>query len=343
MSGPYIGFAVSFVVALVGTRVIELWARRSSIYDRFTERSAHVHPTPRLGGGAILLATVVGSILGSAGLEGHALLLLGGATSLFAVGLIDDLRPMSVLPRALAQALVAALTALTLQPAIEIQLPFASFHVDGMGAVLLASVWLVAVMNVFNFMDGIDGMVGGVTAITVPAAIALAGGAATTPILIALAAACLGFLMWNHPPASIFMGDGGSVVIGYLIAAVWVAAEARPAPALAAAIALAPFLLDATATLVRRVRAGADLTAAHNDHLYQRLLKRGYSNRVTCGVYVVASTCAGMAAVLYAVSGDLARASILGVLALAVAGYIAAVRWTSDERPPAGPVGAASD
>ena len=252
---------------------------------------------------------------------------------------------MSVLPRASAQMVVAAITALSLQPAIEIQLPFISIGVDGAWAVIIAAVWLVAVMNVFNFMDGMDGLVASVAAISVPAAIVVAGGPMTAAILIALAAACLGFLVWNHPPASIFMGDGGSIVIGYLIASAWVAAEGKPFVAVTAAIALAPFLLDATATLVRRVWVRADLTAAHSDHLYQRLLKLGYAPRGIGGVYVVGTACAGLASIAYGASGDLVRASILGGIGLAIAAYVAAIRWTTHEPGPAqpGPVRANGD
>ena len=124
---------------------------------------------------------------------------------------------LPVLPRYLLQLTVAAATALALSPEFSIALPNIAIDVAGWPAFVIVTIWITVMINVFNFMDGIDGMVAGTAAATMPAAVIMGGGVADA-LAIGIAGACLGFLVWNHHPASIFMGDGGSQFLGYAVA-----------------------------------------------------------------------------------------------------------------------------
>jgi UDP-N-acetylmuramyl pentapeptide phosphotransferase/UDP-N-acetylglucosamine-1-phosphate transferase len=209
-----------------------------------------------------------------------ALAFVAGAVVLGLVGLGDDRWGLPPLARLAFQLLVAmafvffagALDRVPLPPPLELPLgplgPFASV------------VWIVAVVNFYNFMDGIDGLAGLQAAIT-GAGIALAGLDPVSTLLgAALAGAAVGFLVFNWSPASIFLGDAGSSVLGYTFAALPFLAggETRPALIWLVAVSLWFFLSDATWTLVRRIARGERPHQAHREHLYQRLVISGLSH-----------------------------------------------------------------
>jgi UDP-N-acetylmuramyl pentapeptide phosphotransferase/UDP-N-acetylglucosamine-1-phosphate transferase len=155
-------------------------------------------------------------------------------------------------------------------------------------AIAVAAAWLLTYTNQFNFMDGSDGLAAGVAVVN---AVALSGLAwfrdrpDLATIALIVAAATAGFLWHNFPPASIFMGDAGSHFLGFTLAMLVVfLVEAGFSPLIAAA-PLAPFLIDATVTLVRRVRRGEQVWRAHRSHMYQRLLAGGWSPRQVVFAY----------------------------------------------------------
>jgi UDP-N-acetylmuramyl pentapeptide phosphotransferase/UDP-N-acetylglucosamine-1-phosphate transferase len=146
----------------------------------------------------------------------------------------------------------------------------------------LLVVWIVWVTNLYNFMDGIDGLAGGQTvlaALAIGVSAHALGAGLTGALAFALAGAALGFLTFNFPPASIFMGDVGSTAIGFFLASVPLMPEAHPVPLEAVALAIALFGLDATITLVRRVLRGERWFEAHRTHYYQRPLACGVGHR----------------------------------------------------------------
>jgi UDP-N-acetylmuramyl pentapeptide phosphotransferase/UDP-N-acetylglucosamine-1-phosphate transferase len=157
-------------------------------------------------------------------------------------------------------------------------------------------VWLT---NLYNFMDGIDGLAGGqalLAALGLAAAAATVGASATQWLLLVLAASSLGFLVFNFPPSSVFLGDVGSTALGFFFGCVPLLPEARPVPVEAVAIALSLFVLDATTTLLRRVARGEPWFIPHRTHLYQRPVVVGLSHRsVTVTAYggmAVVAACA---------------------------------------------------
>jgi Fuc2NAc and GlcNAc transferase len=195
---------------------------------------------------------------------------------------------------------------------------------------VLALVWLT---NLYNFMDGIDGIAGSEAVLVGGAITVILWRAGAPGLAIAsaiLGAAALGFLFWNWPPAKIFMGDVGSGTVGFAFGTIALSAERSVAvPALILLLPLGVFIGDATFTLVRRAMRGEKLYAAHRSHIYQQLVQLGWGHhRVTTAVSVLTlgvSALAGIA-LLYP---EVAGVSILGAVALLVASGWVLVRVAS--------------
>lgn len=274
----------SAAVSCLLTWIIWKLAPSRGLLDVPNERSAHRAPTPRGGGLAIVLVTTV-SVAGLAALhklDGHLLVALMGGLIVAAVGLIDDRRPLAPGPR-LAAHLGAALWALAWLggvPPLQLGDHVISFGAAGYVLGVLGIVWT---MNLFNFMDGIDG-IAATEAVFILWAGALLGsmsGASSESSWAAVlcGAACLGFLRWNWPPARIFMGDVGSGYLGYVIAVLALAATRdNPAALWAWLILGGVFFVDATVTLLRRLWRGERVHQAHRSHAYQWLARRWESH-----------------------------------------------------------------
>jgi Fuc2NAc and GlcNAc transferase len=289
------------VVSALLVRAVRDVANRRALLDRPNERSSHSIPKPRVGGVGVVAALVaVGASLVAAGRAAPALLVPLGATFLVALlGLADDLRPLPARVRfgvqlALASVVVAA--AWGRLPAVAGTL---GAWLPAPVLAVLAVLWIVWLTNLYNFMDGIDGLAGGQAVIAALglAIVASEVGATTTQwLLLAVAGSSLGFLIFNFPPASIFMGDVGSTALGFFFGCVPLLGDRHPVPVGAVAVALALFALDATVTLVCRVARGERWYAPHRTHLYQRPVARGVSHRkvtlIAYGGMVLVAICA---------------------------------------------------
>ena len=248
-------------------------ARRWQIIDLPSSRSAHDQPTPRGGGIAIILAWNAALLAGYHWFELGDMPLVMLVTASLAVALTgfwDDVAALPALNRLLVYALVCA--------ALIAQLPVHSIWLWP-----VAWLYLLWLCNLYNFMDGIDGIAGVQTVFVGVAAAALGifTGAPMWQLLAALlmAAAACGFLVFNWPRASLFMGDSGSVSLGVVVGILSLAAEPGVGPPLASwLILLAAFVTDTTYTLVRRALAGEALMQAHSQHLYQRLSRHWRSH-----------------------------------------------------------------
>ncbi len=274
------------------TSAVRGYALRSNLLDHPNERSSHSVPTPRGGGVAIVASFLLLTLaLGVAGRIGALLCIaiLGGGAIVATLGVIDDRWQVPARWRFLGHSAAAAwvlgwMGALPPVPAL-------GFVVDlGLAAVLLSALFLVWSINLFNFMDGIDG-IASIEAITVSLAGALVwwlvrpGG--DWPVAVLLAASVTGFLIWNFPPARIFMGDAGSGFLGLMVAtlALW---SGRTDAHLFWSwfILLGVFMVDATTTLVRRVRRGDKFNQAHRSHAYQYAARKHGSHKkvsLACG------------------------------------------------------------
>ncbi|HEV2334994.1 MAG TPA: glycosyltransferase family 4 protein [Stellaceae bacterium] len=254
--------------------------RRAAVLDHPNERSLHAAPTPRGGGialiGSILVAWLALIVAGA--VAPRLVIILFAAALLAAVSWIDDLRCLSPAIRLLAQFVAVSFGMLALMPAGPV-LQF--WLMPGFDAVAAALLWLWFV-NLFNFMDGIDGLAGSEAAAIGIGLLLFAGvGAGSNPGLVGLsgaaAAAALGFLVWNWAPARIFLGDVGSVPCGYLLGFLLLDVARRGYWKIALILPLY-FLADATVTLLRRLLRGERVWQAHRQHFYQRAVQRGLSH-----------------------------------------------------------------
>ena len=272
-------------------------------------RSSHEVPTPRLGGVAIVLGSWAGFFILRP--EG-AWPLLVAATLIGVVGLLDDLGDLHFGTKAIAQTLAAVVL-------ISLYAPPLSSEASGLVKALVfvvGVIWIVSLSNAFNFMDGIDGIIGGVALVNVVFLSVLAGGGA----LPAVAGAVAGFLIWNINPASIFLGDSGSYFLGFFLAATALYAPSpgtgwSPLLFVACVLVFTPLLFDTAYTLFRRYRAGKNVFSAHREHLYQRITPSTNMHRRTSNLYYGASAVCGAAALLVAGGGISTVAGILLALA----------------------------
>ncbi len=316
---PFLLFALgAFGAAWVGTGAALRWLERRAILDHPNHRSSHATPTPR-GAGLAVVAVVLAAWSLSASLSGALMLylpLFAAAVVLAAVSWRDDLHGLGALPRLAVQAaaVAAGMTALPGGGAV-----FQGLLPAWLDIALAGFLWLWFI-NLFNFMDGIDGIAGteaasiGAGLFLMAVAGALSGEAGLYALI--LAAAALGFLPWNWHPARIFLGDVGSVPLGYLIGwlLLWTAAQGLWAAAL-----LLPlyYLADATLTLLSRLRRREKIWQAHRDHYYQRAVRRGLGHdtvvRAVLGVNLALIVCA-----VVSLAGGLPRVAALATGALLV-------------------------
>jgi Fuc2NAc and GlcNAc transferase len=286
----------AFLAALVLTGWLRRYALRAELIDLAGDRSSHQLPTPRGGGAAIVLVTTFGlaALPFLFGLSWQvALGLSGGGAIVALVGWLDDhghVRPAIRLAHHFAGAIWLTYW---VGPFPLEGLPFWSPE-WGIVARILSVFFIVWMINLYNFMDGIDGVAGGeAVAVTLAGAILLLGstghaGAAIVVLPLLLAAAVLGFLPWNWPPARIFMGDVSSGYLGFMLAAMAVVMGQVSAP-LAFAWAILPgvFIADTTVTLARRLLRREKVYEAHRSHAYQRWTRRiGEHLPVTMAVLV---------------------------------------------------------
>lgn len=296
-----------------------LASRGSLPMDKPNERSLHVVPVPRIGGICIFGGVGVAAIF--AGAPAPALsLLLALALLLAAVSFVDDLRGLPFSIRLLAHLAAAAVWAQWAIGTTDILLA---------GAAVIAIGWMT---NVFNFMDGSDGLAGGMATIGFAAyALALAEAAPELATLCtATAAAAAAFLLFNFHPARAFMGDAGSVPLGFLAGAIGVLGWQRQYWSLwFPALVFAPFILDASVTLAKRGLRGERVWQAHREHYYQRLVRMGWGHRSTAlAEYVAMIYCAAAALALNSMDVLPQWAALSGILLpmVLVMGWID-LRW----------------
>jgi len=343
-AGPAIAVAAASALAsAVLVRAAREVANRRALLDHPNDRSSHAISKPRLGGvGVVTPVLAVGAGLVAGRIATSSLLVPLAATALVALlGLADDLRPLPARVRFSVQVVLAS----TVVAASWSRLAAVAGALGGWLPVpalaVLAVLWIVWLTNLYNFMDGIDGLAGGQALIASLglAAVAVGSGAATSGwLLVALAGSSLGFLLFNFPPSSIFMGDVGSTALGFLFGCLPLLPEARGVPVEAVALALSLFLLDATTTLARRVARGEKWHEPHRTHLYQRPVVAGIGHRaVTLIAWAGMAVCAACA-VAWPQSSASARVGLLvGPFVLFAAAHMVVRRVEARPRQPRWP------
>jgi UDP-N-acetylmuramyl pentapeptide phosphotransferase/UDP-N-acetylglucosamine-1-phosphate transferase len=309
---PVLAFGSS--VALIG--LTRSGFVRGLLLDRPNERSLHAAPVPRTGG----LGLVPGALLGmlAVGSAGWAALF---ALALMLLSLLDDWQGLSAgvrLPLHLAA--TAGFTLLVLPS-------------QGWTSVVVLAVAIGWMTNLYNFMDGSDGLAGGMALIgfgVYALGAAVAGAADFALVNLCVAAAAAGFLLFNFPPARVFMGDAGSIPLGFLAGALGLQGWSQGLwPPWFPLAAFAPFIADASVTLLRRALRRERVWQAHRGHYYQRIILLGWSHRRTALAEYALMAASGLVAV--AVAKQTAGVQLLALTVLAGIYVLAAravdVRW----------------
>jgi UDP-N-acetylmuramyl pentapeptide phosphotransferase/UDP-N-acetylglucosamine-1-phosphate transferase len=257
--------AVLVIAALLRTRVGAL------IVDHPNHRSLHAVPTPRIGGIGVVCGVLAGAATAGFVIDPR----LTVATALLvSISLVDDIRCIGAGWRMAAHLTAAALAATTFFDTAHNLLP--------MLATVLAVAWMT---NLYNFMDGSDGLAGGMAVFGFGGygiAALLANAPAFAALNLAIAAAAAGFLVFNFPPARIFLGDAGAIPLGFFAAVCGLAGWQQGVwPLWFGPVVFSPFVVDASLTLARRLARGARVWEAHREHYYQRLVQAGWGHRKT--------------------------------------------------------------
>jgi Fuc2NAc and GlcNAc transferase len=285
----------TFVFSIVLVGYVRRYALKKNIIDLPNTRSSHARPTPRAGGIAIVMSFIsalcVLSLCRVVDTRTASILSVAGCT-IAGIGYLDDRRQLTARLR-----LTVHLAAAVLVVALLGGLPERELARWGLNEFWVGSAFTVLVLvwgtNLFNFMDGIDGIAGS------EAIFISAGGAwlnwldgsdsGMTAAMLSLSAASLGCLVWNWPPARIFMGDVGSGFLGFMVTALAIVASERGSiPIEVLPILGGVFLVDATITLIRRILRGDQWLDAHRMHAYQHLAHRlGNHRPVTLTVIAI--------------------------------------------------------
>lgn len=281
-----LAFGLAVAVVWVLTPIVRSLAWRVGAIDEPRERGLHQFPTPRLGGVSLLAGVVVSALAWlPAGPETRGIVI--GAAAIVAVGAADDLLELSADVK-LAGQVLAAIAPVAAGVRVEtMTLPFLG-HLDlGDLSSPLTVIGIVAVMNIVNFIDGVDGLAAGVCTIAALTfgAIALSLDRTSAGILaMATAGAALGYLRHGFHPATIFLGDSGSNLLGYMLAAVAVQGALKTNAVIALAfplVILAVPILDSSFVIAKRVKYGKPIYTADRWHFHHRFANIGFSQRKT--------------------------------------------------------------
>ena len=322
----------AILIAFIATPVVKSLAEKVGAVDVPKDnRRMHNHPIPRMGGLAIFLGFLLSTLIFvplSNAMQGMLL----GSVIIVILGIFDDIYALPALPKLVVQiaaALAAVLHGNVIQvisnPNIFRDTPY---WVLGAWAVPVSVIWIVAITNAVNLIDGLDGLAVGVATIsslTMLVIAMLVSDSLVALMMAALAGSCIGFLPYNHNPAKIFMGDTGSTFLGFVLATVSIQGLFKFYTIISFAV---PFLMlglplfDTCFAILRRLSKGQNPMAPDRSHVHHRLIDMGFSQKQAVAILYVISAILGLSAVVLTTSGAL-KAMVL-LCALCLAGLIAA-------------------
>lgn len=321
-----VAFSIALAVAyFITPRVMDL-AIKVGALDAPDERKVHKGMIPRMGGLAIYAAFVL-AVLASMHINREIMGLLVGGTVILIVGIIDDLKPLPAKVKLLGQ-IIAATVLVMFDIRIEwLTNPFGEMlYVDYL-AIPLTIIWVVGLTNTVNLIDGLDGLAAGVSTIAslTILLVALQQNFVTVAILTAaLAGSALGFLQHNFNPAKIFMGDTGSMFLGYMLAAISILGTVKSAATIALIVPIVSLglpILDTAFAIIRRYMSGRPIFKPDKGHLHHRLLEMGLTQKQAVLLMYVISGCLGLSAIaLNEVDNSLGIVIVFGLLGIACIG-----------------------
>lgn len=332
-------FVVALIVSFVAIPFVILLANKTGAMDAPNARKVHKKPVPRIGGLGIYAGFMAAIIFVAIkfGLNDEMIketvgLIVSGSL-IVALGLVDDYKNLPAKVKLLGQIGAAAVLVLFFDVRIDfVTDPFGGyFYFDNLPvphlAIPLTMFWLVGLTNTVNLIDGLDGLAAGVAAIAsfTILLVALEQGFILVALLTAaLAGAAVGFLKYNFHPAKIFMGDTGSMFLGFMLAGISVTGAVKSVATIALIVpifALGLPILDTTFAIVRRLRGGVPIFKPDKGHLHHRLLSVGFTQRQAVLLMYVISALFGLSAIaLTAVSSQIAVIILLVVVAAIIYG-----------------------
>jgi len=341
MSHPYIYVVITLLtaaaVAFLMTPLVNKLAHRINAIDiPKDERRMHRHPIPRLGGlaifGGFITAVFVMWLLPDILVVDWTMVrLLGGTTMIIMLGLLDDVKPLPAWPKFLVQISAALLVVLGGVEIERFSNPFieGAYVELGMWSIPLSVLWIVAMTNAINFIDGLDGLSVGVSSIGAMAIFivaAMKGNWQIALLMAALTGGALGFLPFNLHPASMFAGDTGALFLGYMLGTVSIMGLFKLTAIVSFAVPLlilALPLFDLIFSSVRRIISGKSPMAADRNHIHHKLIDLGFSQRQSVAILYGVTAILSIAAVVLAV-GDEMRALLF---LLAISAVVGAIIW----------------
>ena len=333
---------VAGVLSFLATPLVKHLAMRVGAMDVPKDnRRMHSIPIPRMGGLAIFIGFLLSVLVFSQGLDRDFRSILLGAIVIVILGVFDDKYALGAKLKLVVQLIAAAIVVFYGNVRIDrITNPFGSSLYSywdlGILAYPITIIWIVAITNAVNFIDGLDGLACGVSCISSLNLLVIALLVSDTKVAIIMAAltgACLGFVPYNFNPAKIFMGDTGSTFLGFMLATVSIQGLFK---AYAAISFIVPFLLlglpifDICFAVIRRIASGKSPMEADRGHFHHRLIDMGFSQKQSVAIAYVLTGILGLAAVLLTVSGAMRTLVMLG--AFLIVGYIG-LRVILGEKP----------
>ena len=325
-----LAIAASFIISFAATPIVKSFANRVGAIDVPKDaRRMHTQPIPRLGGLAIFIGFILSVVL-FADITREVQGILLGSVVVVIIGVIDDIIPLPALVKFVVQ-IAAALIAVYYGVVIDVLSNLniwshSEYLILGGWSVPLTVLWIVAITNSVNLIDGLDGLAAGISTISsfTMLVIALVGVDINVAIITAaLAGSCIGFLPYNKNPAKIFMGDTGALLLGYVLATVsiiglfkWYAFISFAVPFLVVGLPL----FDTAFSFIRRLLKGKNPMKPDRGHFHHRLIDMGFNQKQAVAIAYAISGVLGMAAVVIATRGEI-RAIIL-VVSFFVAGII---------------------
>ncbi len=291
-------FILLTILSYLLVTLIRWFALSRQIIDHPNQRSSHVTPTPRGGGLAIVVLTLGSAVLAMVDVElSHMLVYLGCGIVIAILGWRDDTHSLSARVRFAVQGLVAAVSIYGLGYFKVVTIPLFGELQLGVVGIVITFLWIVGLTNAYNFMDGIDGIAGGVAFAGALGWMLLAANTRNDfvfSLALVVAASSLGFLGHNWSPAKIFMGDVASTFLGYTFAVFPLLSATQGGDALLIGTLLMwTFIMDAGVTFIRRALNRENVFESHRTHLYQRLVVGGYSHAKISALYISLTLLAG--------------------------------------------------
>ena len=326
-----LAMGVAAVVSFLSTPMVKSLAYKVGAIDVPKDnRRMHKVPIPRLGGLAIFLAFLL-SVLVFANIDRQMQGILLGSIMIVILGVLDDIMALKALPKLFVQiaaAGVAVWHGCTIQfvsnPNVFSEATYLNL---GWLSIPVTIIWIVAITNAVNFIDGLDGLAVGVSAISTASLIVVAllvKEVNIAVILCALFGACLGFIPYNMNPAKIFMGDTGSTFLGYMLATVSIMGLFKFYAVISFAV---PFLIlglpifDTANAIIRRVAAGRSPMSPDRGHVHHKLIDMGFNQKQAVAILYAISATLGLTAVVLTSSGEVkAIVLLLAVLAAILVG-----------------------